>query len=94
MAMRSATTKKPMAVTSSLNSIHVSPRTPRTPRPAPGEEDKDDVELSLLDEDQRRQAESDLKDLEDEHGVPQDISKKPISTKDKRNMVFLCVLCV
>ncbi|KAF5312342.1 hypothetical protein D9619_003117 [Psilocybe cf. subviscida] len=92
MAMRSATTKKPMAVTSSLNSIHVSPRTPRTPRPAPGEEDKDDVELSLLDEDQRRQAESDLKDLEDEHGVPQDISKKPISTKDKRNMVFLCVL--
>ena len=92
--MRSATSKKPMAVTSSLNSIHVSPRTPRTPRPPPGEEDDDDVELSLLNEEQRRRAGNDFQESEDEHGIPQDVSKKPISLKDKRNMVFLSVLCM
>ncbi|RXW17422.1 hypothetical protein EST38_g8445 [Candolleomyces aberdarensis] len=76
-----------MAVTSSLNSIHISPRTPKTPRNAVEDED-DDVELELLNEEERRLAERDI----DEPVEHESHAKKPISAKDKRSMVLLCVL--
>ncbi|KAF8634402.1 hypothetical protein AX15_000854 [Amanita polypyramis BW_CC] len=74
-----------MAVSSSLSSIHISPRTPKTPR-APREEDEG-VELSLLQEDERREAGFDV--LEQDEPSP---TKRNISAKDKRGMVLLCVL--
>ncbi|KAF8973855.1 acetyl-coenzyme A transporter 1-domain-containing protein [Flammula alnicola] len=86
--------KEPMAVTSSLNSIHISPRTPRTPRLDIGNRDEEDVELELLNEEERLRSARDFQDIEDESSISEaeDVSKKPISAKDKRNMVFLCVL--
>lgn len=90
--MRNGTTKKPMAVSSSLNSIHISPRTPRTPRTHLEAGDEDDVELELLNEEERVQS---ARHFGDDASISEeeDISKKPISPKDKRNMVLLCVLC-
>ncbi|KAF6766496.1 acetyl-coenzyme A transporter 1-domain-containing protein [Ephemerocybe angulata] len=76
----------PMAVTSSLNSIHISPRTPKTPRVAV-EDEGSDVEMELLNEEERYQADRDV-DEPVEHAA----LKKPISAKDKRSMVLLCVL--
>ncbi|KAF8912933.1 acetyl-coenzyme A transporter 1-domain-containing protein [Gymnopilus junonius] len=85
-----------MAVTSSLNSIHISPRTPRTPRiPRPDvgdEEEGDDVELSLLNEDERLRSARDFQDHEPSLLKVEDASKLPISAKDKRGMALLCVL--
>ncbi|KAF9569838.1 MFS general substrate transporter [Agrocybe pediades] len=81
-----------MAVTSSLNSIHISPRTPRTPRPNMGDEDEDDVELSLLNEEERNRSGQDFQDDVSTVSEPEDVSKRPISAKDKRGMVLLCVL--
>ena len=78
-----------MAVTSSLNSIHISPRTPKTPRNAV-EDEEDDVELELLNEEERRLAERDIDEPVEHHEAH---AKKPISAKDKRSMVLLCVLC-
>ncbi len=84
-----------MAVTSSLNSIHISPRTPKTPRATMGTGDEDDVELELLNEEERVQSARDFGYANGTSAVEQeDISKKPISPKDKRNMVLLCVLCM
>lgn len=80
-----------MAVTSSLNAIHISPRTPRTPYPDMG--DEDDVELSLLNDAERLQSARTFSDQA--HSLP-DIepeTKHNISAKDKRGMVLLCVLC-
>lgn len=86
-----------MAVTSSLDSITVTPRTPRTPRTmngnrlgSSGVDDDDDVELSLLGEEERRQAAHGLEPDEPEHSPS---LKGPMSSKDKRAMVLLCVLC-
>lgn len=72
-----------MAVSSSLNNMHISPRTQRTQRNV----DEEDVELSLLGEDERYQAGRGL----DDGG--NSVSKQPISAKDKRAMVLLCILC-
>ncbi|KDR85273.1 hypothetical protein GALMADRAFT_52530 [Galerina marginata CBS 339.88] len=82
-----------MAVTSSLNSIHISPRTPRTPRTnmGGGEED-DDVELTLLNEEERLRSAREFQDDESILSEADDVSKRPISAKDKRGMVLLCVL--
>jgi MFS transporter, PAT family, solute carrier family 33 (acetyl-CoA transportor), member 1 len=77
-----------MAVTSSLNSIHISPRTPKTPRNVGGD-DESDVELELLNEQERFEADRDVDEPVD-HTPP---TKKPISAKDKRSMALLCVLC-
>ena len=85
-----------MAVTSSLNSIHISPRTPRTPRtsrPGIGDDEEEDVELSLLNEEERLRSARDFLDHEPTSSKPEDASKLPISAKDKRGMVLLCVLC-
>ncbi|KAG2023153.1 hypothetical protein CC2G_000840 [Coprinopsis cinerea AmutBmut pab1-1] len=80
----------PMAVTSSLNSVYISPRTPRTPRVVAEHED-DDVEMELLAEEERERA---RRGLETEPDVPVKnaaVAKK-FSAKDKRSMVLLCVL--
>lgn len=80
-----------LAVSSSLNSIHISPRTPRsTSRVAFDEAGEDDVELSLLGDDERRQA---AYGVDREYGSGVGDSKHPISAEDKRAMVLLCVLC-
>lgn len=75
-----------MATSSSFNTIHISPRTPKSPRPARmGLDDAEEgVELRLLSTEERREA---LRGVED---IP---SKRPIGAKDKRGMVLLCVLC-
>jgi len=80
-----------MAVSSSLDSIFISPRTPRTPKSSRlgVNGDIDDVELSLLDEGDRLQAAGDSDDAGEE---PHGDAKRPISSKDKRGMVLLCVL--
>ncbi|KAF8640470.1 hypothetical protein AX17_000133 [Amanita inopinata Kibby_2008] len=83
-AMR-VSSRDSMAISSSLGSIHISPRTPKSSRPIPEDEDED-VELTLLGEEERRQADLDLSD-EDVHQ-----SKRKISAKDKRGMALLCVL--
>jgi len=80
-----------MAVTSSLNAIQITPRTPKTPHPDVGG-DEDDVELSLLNEAERLQS---ARAFPDEAHVSSDTepdTKRNISAKDKRGMVLLCVL--
>lgn len=83
-----------MAVTSSLNAIHIAPRTPRssrTPWDASGTGD-DEVELSLLGEEERRQAANGLGETE-EQGFPAPEVKRPMTNKDKRGIALLIVLC-
>ncbi|KAK2461703.1 hypothetical protein APHAL10511_006166 [Amanita phalloides] len=79
------TARDTMAVSSSLGSIHISPRTPKTPRIA--RDDDESVELSLIQGDER--SESGF-ELEQEEGIME--TKHKISAKDKRGMVLLCVL--
>lgn len=90
--MRTSTLDPSMAVSSSLDSIHVTPRTPITARSRAGlyenGENLEEVELSLLGDEERRQAARGLE--EEELGYD---PKRPISTKDKKAMVLLCVLC-
>ena len=79
-----------MAVSSSLQSIFISPRTPKTTRSVQnGDADSDEVELALLGDEEREHAAMglDIEDI-DTHAV-----KIPLSPKDKRAMVLLCVLC-
>jgi MFS transporter, PAT family, solute carrier family 33 (acetyl-CoA transportor), member 1 len=82
---------QPMAVSSSLDSIYISPRTPKTPRTMQnGSADPEEVELTLLDDDERRRAAEGLDaDVEED---PYSV-KRPISPKDKRAIILLCVLC-
>lgn len=91
--MRNGTPREPMAVTSSLNSIHISPRTPRTPKPDMGDEDGD-TEMTLLNEEERVQSARAFQDDTSSIDELEDPSTRPISSKDKRGMVLLCVLCV
>jgi MFS transporter, PAT family, solute carrier family 33 (acetyl-CoA transportor), member 1 len=79
-----------MAVTSSLNAIQISPRTPKTSHPDMG--DEDDVELSLLNDAERQSARAFLIEGHSLSDVTSD-TKQNISAKDKRGMVLLCVLC-
>ncbi|KAL0950664.1 hypothetical protein HGRIS_007449 [Hohenbuehelia grisea] len=75
------------AMTSSLDSssIHVAPRTPRTARNGY----EDEVELSLLDEDERLES---ARGFNGSATAYEPESKKAISAKDKRGMILLCVL--
>jgi hypothetical protein len=71
--------------------IFISPRTPvaRPPHPTQNSNaDSEGVELSLLGEAERRQAAAGL----DEDEVDCN-SKRSVSSKDKRAMIPLCVLC-
>ena len=81
-----------MAVTSSLNAIHISPRTPKTPHSDLGV-DEDDVELSLLNEAERLQSARAFPDEAHSLSDTEPDTKRHISAKDKRGMVLLCVLC-
>jgi PAT family acetyl-CoA transporter-like MFS transporter 1 len=79
-----------MAVSSSLESIFISPRTPKTPRIAQnGDADSDEVELALLGDEERERAAVGV----DSDGIDTHTTKRPLSTKDKKAMVLLCVLC-
>ncbi|KIO02317.1 hypothetical protein M404DRAFT_16043 [Pisolithus tinctorius Marx 270] len=78
------------AVASSLDDIIISPRVPSTVRPARGSPDVvegDEVELSLLDGDERLRAEEGFAD--DELAT---MKSKTISAKDRRAMVLLIIL--
>ncbi|EIN13244.1 MFS general substrate transporter [Punctularia strigosozonata HHB-11173 SS5] len=81
------------AMSSTLDSIHITPRTPRTASKLPRngqayvEDDIDEVQMSLLGEEERREAAADLQDEE----VPGH-EQRALSTKDKRGIVLLIVL--
>ncbi|KAJ6574665.1 MFS general substrate transporter [Mycena capillaripes] len=76
------------AVSSSFSSVAVSPRTPNfSHRMGPNGEHEDEVGLSLLGEDERRQAANGL-DVEEQSGHP----AHSLTSEDKRAMVLLCVL--
>jgi MFS transporter, PAT family, solute carrier family 33 (acetyl-CoA transportor), member 1 len=95
---KSARPLEPMGVTTGLNSVYISPRTPRTPRVAPTEDDDDDVEMELLRQDERDSAQRGLNGdgpgfFEAEDVDKEDPINKKISAKDKRSMVLLSVLC-
>jgi PAT family acetyl-CoA transporter-like MFS transporter 1 len=92
----------PPGVSTSLDTLQVTPRTPRAVRPDyahdgadaenfVGGRDAEEVEMSLLPEDDRRRAQPGFADgnghLEARH-------KAPLSLEDKRAMVLLCVLCM
>lgn len=81
-------------VTTSLDSVQVTPRTPRTMRGDIDDADADyvigsrsaeEVEMSLLGDEERRHADAGFA----EHTK----HKAPLSSEDKRAMVLLCVLC-
>lgn len=78
------------AVSSSLQSIHIPPRTPRSVR---GDSEyansMDEVEMSLLSSEERRLAAAGVS-LDDAYVSK---GKAGISTKDKRGMILLIVLC-
>lgn len=81
----------PKAISSSLESIHIPPRTPRSGRSMANGELREEVELSLLSEQERRDASLDEEDGEDYIRTPK--SKPQLSGKDKRAMALLIVLC-
>jgi hypothetical protein len=85
-------------ISTSLDSVQITPRTPRIVRPKYAEvddslvsRDVEEVEMSLLSGDERSRAEPGFTNgdeyLEDKQKVP------IISLEDKRAMVLLCVLC-
>ncbi|KAL4246768.1 AmpG-like permease/Acetyl-coenzyme A transporter 1 [Abortiporus biennis] len=87
--------RSPRALSTSLESIQINPRTPKTPRSNdrrwPREDDVDEVELSLLGEDERRQA-ADGMGLEEEMDYVSQPPKKSVSSKDKSAIVLLVIL--
>ncbi|KAI0367507.1 MFS general substrate transporter [Pilatotrama ljubarskyi] len=91
----------PTAHATSLESIEILPRTPlstRTPRRAqaawsPNDDGHaEEVELSLLGEEERRQAASDLTLEEEQAYLSQADGKRPMSSRDKRAIVLLIIL--
>ena len=89
------------ALTTSLESIEIVPRTPRTPATARRPhghggrtpDDVEEVELSLLNEDERRAAAADLSLEEEQVYLAQADGKRPISARDKQAIVLLIILC-
>ncbi|KAF5375270.1 hypothetical protein D9758_000085 [Tetrapyrgos nigripes] len=81
-----------MAVSSSLNTLlpNHSPITARSQSRMHLENGENDLELNLLAEDERRQARQGVEGYGPEPA--HDATKRPISTKDKKAMVLLCVL--
>lgn len=85
----------------SLESIAIQPRTPKTPHsshrvngwtPSDGEP-IDEMEMSLLGEEERRQAVDGLSVEEEQEYLSQG-EKKPMSAKDKRAIGLLIILCM
>ncbi|KAJ3526030.1 hypothetical protein NM688_g8313 [Phlebia brevispora] len=93
--------RSPRAQSTSLESIHIQPRTPKTaavrvngdvPGWTAGEASGvEEVELSLLGEDERREAANGLT-LEEEQEYLAQSEKRPMSVKDKRAIALLIVL--
>lgn len=80
----------------SLDSVQVTPRTPRSARLNHDDPDADyvvgsgsaeEVEMSLLAEDERRRADAGFEEYADAK------HKAPLSSEDKRAMALLCTLC-
>ncbi|KZT67668.1 hypothetical protein DAEQUDRAFT_693874 [Daedalea quercina L-15889] len=74
---------RPDALATSLESISVQPRTPKTPRDRQWGEDgsMDEVELSLLNKGEPREDGADAKDV-----------KRPMSARDRRAIILLIIL--
>jgi len=72
-------------ITSSMDTVRVQPRTHRQ-----SAHDTDEVELTLLGEDEQRQA---AVGVSNGDSVRMDRQKLPMSAKDKRSMGLLCTLC-
>ncbi|KAI0253362.1 acetyl-coenzyme A transporter 1-domain-containing protein [Lactifluus subvellereus] len=75
-------------ISTTLDSVQINPRTPRVVRS--NHADTEEVEMSLLEEDDRRRADPGFMD---ESGHLEAKHKAPLSTEDKRAMVLLCILC-
>ena len=92
--------RSPRAQSTSLESISIQPRTPKTPRANGGihgwtpqdAEAIDEVELSLLGEEERRQAAAGMS-VEEEQEYLAQAEKKGISPADKRALGLLTILC-
>lgn len=82
---RADTPRETRGTTSSMDTVRVQPRTPRRPT-----NDMEEVELTLLEEDERRQA---AVGVSDEEPATAGRPKPPMSAKDKRSMFLLCTLC-
>ena len=76
---------RPEGLATSLESISVQPRTPKIPRGRAWGEDEqmDEVELSLLDKGEQ----------EDEDETGGKGVKRPMSTRDRRAIILLIILC-
>jgi PAT family acetyl-CoA transporter-like MFS transporter 1 len=83
-------------ITTSLDSVQITPRTPRFARRKHDDVDADyvvrsgsteEVEMSLLAEDERRRADAGFEEYADAK------HKAPLSSEDKRAMALLCTLC-
>ncbi len=88
----------PRAIATSLESIEVVPRTPVTARRGYSHDPRtpdgvDEVELSLLRDDERHAAASDLTLEEEEAYLAQTDGKRPVSARDKQAIVLLIILC-
>lgn len=94
--------RSPRAQSTSLESIQIQPRTPKTaatrvngsvPEWTPDDAlASEEVELSLLGESERRDAADGLT-LEEEQAYLGQSEKRPMSTRDKRAIALLIVLC-
>ncbi|KAI0932743.1 hypothetical protein AcW1_000228 [Taiwanofungus camphoratus] len=88
----------PRALATSLESIHIQPRTPKTPRSSRQRwtsidgEHMDEVELSLLSEVERHEAEDGLTVEEEQEYLGQPGAKGPVSSRDKRAIILLIIL--
>lgn len=71
--------------TSSMDTVRIQPRTPRQ-----GARDTQELELTLLEEDEQRQA---AVGVSDGDSARTSRSTRPMSTKDKRSMGLLITLC-
>lgn len=75
----------PRVMTTSLDEIHISPRTPRM-----DQDGDDELEMNLLGDEERRRAAPGFNGSARSH---ESETKRAISVRDKQGMVLLCVLC-
>lgn len=84
-----------VGMSSSLDQIHIAPRTPRATRSSYGDSENghlgDEVEMGLLGDEERRQAAQGLDDLDD---VRAKDAKTVVTSEDKKAMALLIVLCM
>jgi hypothetical protein len=82
------TTVSSPAISTTLDSIQITPRTPRVMHSDHAA--VEEVEMSLLEEDDRRRAAA---GFVDGNGHIEAKPRVPLSPEDKRAMVLLCILC-